>query len=143
MDLNEIQTHTIFMVFLVTCKNEEDSSKNEGTRVVTRFLPLFVCGDFSNAQGQLSPKSLVRSCRISNPFEILWLHSLPARIYEPIKNEEARVTEISPIITLWELSVAMETKVLIGSGPKPKTDNPHRNDAPGEILLQSVRDIHV
>ena len=30
MDLNEIQTHTIFMVFLVTCKNEEDSSKNEG-----------------------------------------------------------------------------------------------------------------
>ena len=29
-----------FMVGLVTCKSEEDSSKNEGTRVVTTFLPL-------------------------------------------------------------------------------------------------------
>ena len=29
-----------FMVGLVTCKNEEDPSKNEGTRVVTTFLSL-------------------------------------------------------------------------------------------------------
>ena len=29
-----------FMVGLVTCKNEEDPSKNEGTRVVITFLPL-------------------------------------------------------------------------------------------------------
>ena len=29
-----------FMIVLVTCKNEEDPSKNEGTRVVTTFLPL-------------------------------------------------------------------------------------------------------
>ena len=29
-----------FMVVLVICKNEEDPSKNEGTRVVTTFLPL-------------------------------------------------------------------------------------------------------
>ena len=29
-----------FMVVLVTCKNEEDAFKNEGTRVVTQFLPL-------------------------------------------------------------------------------------------------------
>ena len=29
-----------FMVVLVTCKNVEDSSKNEGIRVVTTFLPL-------------------------------------------------------------------------------------------------------
>ena len=28
------------MVGLVTCKNEEDPSKNEGTRVVTTFFPL-------------------------------------------------------------------------------------------------------
>ena len=28
------------MNVLVTCKNEDDSSKNEGTRVVTTFLPL-------------------------------------------------------------------------------------------------------
>ena len=30
----------VFMVGLVICKNEEDPSKNEGTREVTTFLPL-------------------------------------------------------------------------------------------------------
>ena len=29
-----------FMHVLVTCKNEDDSVKNEGARVVTTFLPL-------------------------------------------------------------------------------------------------------
>ena len=29
-----------FIVILVTCKNEEDPLENEGTRVVTTFLPL-------------------------------------------------------------------------------------------------------
>ena len=29
-----------YMVGLVICKNKEDPSKNEGTRVVTTFLPL-------------------------------------------------------------------------------------------------------
>ena len=42
------------MVVLVTCKNEEDPFKNEGARVVTR---LFI--DFSNAQGQLTSKSVM------------------------------------------------------------------------------------
>ena len=36
-----------FMHVLVTCKNEEDPIKNEGARVITRFLPLKVYGDFS------------------------------------------------------------------------------------------------
>ena len=29
-----------FMVVLVTCKNEKDPIKNEGSRVLTRFSPL-------------------------------------------------------------------------------------------------------
>ena len=29
------------MVVLVTCKNAEDQSKNEGTSVVTTFLPIY------------------------------------------------------------------------------------------------------
>ena len=37
-------------------------------------------GIFPDAQGQLTHKSLVGSCRISNPFKTLWLFSLPARI---------------------------------------------------------------
>ena len=37
-------------------------------------------GIFLDTQGQLTSKSLVQSCRISNPFEIIWLPLLPARI---------------------------------------------------------------
>ena len=38
---------------------------------------------------------------------------------EPIKNEGVKSGhKIFPIITLWELSVAMETRVLIRSNPK-------------------------
>ena len=39
-------------------------------------------GIFPDVQGQLTHKSLVGSCRISNPFEILWLSLVPARIKE-------------------------------------------------------------
>ena len=38
---------------------------------------------------------------------------------DPIKMEELECSQDFPIITLWELSVAMETRVLIRSGPKP------------------------
>ena len=45
------------MGLLVACKNEEDPIKNEGARVVTT---LFI--NFSDAQGQLNPKSVMESC---------------------------------------------------------------------------------
>ena len=45
------------MDFLVACKNEEDPIKDEGARVVTT---LFI--NFSDAQGQLTPKSVIESC---------------------------------------------------------------------------------
>ena len=35
-------------------------------------------GIFPDAQGQLTPQSLVRSGQISNSFEMLWMFSLPA-----------------------------------------------------------------
>ena len=38
--------------------------------------------------------------------------------------EELECSQDFPIITLWELSVAMETRVLIQSGPKPNAANP-------------------
>ena len=37
-------------------------------------------GIFPDAQGQLTPQSLVRSSRISNSSEMLWMFSLPASI---------------------------------------------------------------
>ena len=49
------------MGILVACKNEEDPIKNEGARVVTT---LFI--NFSDAQGQLTPKSVMVTCRNSN-----------------------------------------------------------------------------
>ena len=43
------------------CKNEEDPIKNGGARVVTT---LFI--NFSDAQGQPTPKSVMESCQNSN-----------------------------------------------------------------------------
>ena len=63
------------MVVHVTCQNEEDPIKNEGARVVTT---LFI--DFSDAQGQLTPKPEMESCRNSNSSKLLWLILLPARM---------------------------------------------------------------
>ena len=53
-------------VVLVTCKNEEDPIKNEGARVITSLL-----FDFSDAQGELTPKTVVESRRNSNSFKLL------------------------------------------------------------------------
>ena len=63
------------MVYLVTCKNEEDSIKNKSARVVTT---LFI--DFSDAQGQLTPKSVMKYCQNSNSSKLLCLVLLPARM---------------------------------------------------------------
>ena len=50
-----------YIVVLVICKNEEDPIKNEGARVLTSLL-----FDFSDAQGQLTQKSVVEFRRNSN-----------------------------------------------------------------------------
>ena len=63
------------MGLLVACKNVEDPIKNEEARVVTT---LFI--NFSDAQGQLPPKSVIESCRNSNPSKLLWLVLLSARM---------------------------------------------------------------
>ena len=64
-----------YMRVLAACKNEEDPIKTEGARVVTT---LFI--DFSDAQGQLTPKSVMKSCPKSNSSKLLWLVLLPARM---------------------------------------------------------------
>ena len=54
------------MCLLVACKNEEDPIKNEGAGVVTALFIIF-----SDAQGQLTQKSVMESCRNSNPSKLL------------------------------------------------------------------------
>ena len=56
------------MVGLVICKNEEDPSKNEGTRVVTTFSHYKSMGIFPDAQGQLIRKSLMNELEWSQDF---------------------------------------------------------------------------
>ena len=65
------------MGFLVACKNEEDPIKNEGARVVTT---LFI--NFSDAQGELTPKSGMESCPNSNSSELILLVLLSERMKE-------------------------------------------------------------
>ena len=44
------------MVVLVTCKNVEDPIKSDGARV---FTTLYITFFFSDAQGQITPESVV------------------------------------------------------------------------------------
>ena len=81
-----------FIVFLITCKNEEDPIKNEGTRVLTRFSPLYVYGDFFRHSRAAYSAVLGR---IWLKFKLLRdiINVLVICKYEedPIKNEGARV----------------------------------------------------
>ena len=65
----------ILWVFLLPARVKKIKSKMMGDRVVTT---LFI--DSSHAQGQLTPKSIMESCRNSNPSKLLWLTLLPARM---------------------------------------------------------------
>ena len=85
------------MGLLVACKNEEDPFKNKGARMVTT---LFI--DFSDAQGQLTPKSVMEFCQNSNSSKFLWLVLLPARMKKiHPKMNVLDWSNISPIISLW------------------------------------------
>ena len=79
-------------------------------------------GIFPDAQGQLTHKSLVGSCPISNPFEILWLSLLPARIKK--NKSKMKEQEWSQDFSHYNPMGAMETRVLIRSSQKPNAVNP-------------------
>ena len=63
------------MVVLLTCKNKEDTIKNEGAREITT---LYI--DFSDAQGQITLESVVVSSRNWNPSKLPCMSSLPTRM---------------------------------------------------------------
>ena len=63
------------MVVLVTCKNVEHPIKNEGTRAFTTL-----CINFSDAQGQITPESVVVSGHNLNSSKLSCMSSLPARL---------------------------------------------------------------
>ena len=94
-------------------------------------------GIFPDAKGQLNPQSSVRSDRIPNSTEMLWMFSLPASMKKiRLKMKALECSQHFPNITLWELSVAMDTNVLIRSGPKPNAAFPHPNNGSDKITLR-------
>ena len=74
-------------------------------------------GIFPDTQGQLTPQSLVRYGQISNSSEMLYMFSLPASMKKIRSNMKAlECSQHFPIITLWELFVAIDTRVPIRFG---------------------------
>ena len=63
------------MDVLITCKYEEDPIKNRGARV---FTTLYL--NFSDAQGQITPESVVVSSRNLNSSKLSCISLLPARM---------------------------------------------------------------
>ena len=67
------------MPVLVTSNFDDDSIKNERASMEAAFSH-YVLWNFLDPQGQLTPKSVVRSGQNSNLFETLCMSSLPASI---------------------------------------------------------------
>ena len=95
------------MHVLVTGKNEEDPIKNESQHFF-HYKSMVI---FPDAKGLLTPQSLVQSGQIFKSFEMFCRSLLPARIK---KNPSKLNTRVFAILS-WELPVAMERRVLIGS----------------------------
>ena len=82
-------------------------------------------GIFPDAQGQLTPQSLVRSGRISNSSEMLWMFSLPASMKKTRSKMKAlECSQHFPHCNPMGAIVAMETRVPILPGPKPNAIKP-------------------
>ena len=103
--------------FLVACKNEEDPIKSEVARVVTT---LFIY--FFDIQGQLTPKSVIKFCRNSISFELLWLVL-----------SSARMKKIHPKMKVLEWSQHLSHYKSMGIFPDPKGQLTHKS------LVQSCR----
>ena len=83
---------------LNTCKNEDDWVKMKALEWPQHLSHYKYMGIYRDAQGQLTPQSMIGSGWNSNSSEILWLSLLPTRMKEdPIKDKGARVaTRLSP-----------------------------------------------
>ena len=104
------------MNVLVTYKNEDDRIKNEGARVFTRFIPLYVYGDFSRCPRTANPAVL---SPIWPNFELVRdvMDVLVTCKYEedPIKNEGPRVfTTLYSILSDAQGQITLKLVVVSG-----------------------------
>ena len=87
------------MYVIITCKYEKGPIKKSREKVETSFSHYKPMGIFSDAQGQLTPKSVVQSGRNSNSSK-LFMHIIIACKYEKdlMKNSGEKVeTPFSPL----------------------------------------------
>ena len=76
----KIELIKAFMLVQVISNFDDDSIKNEWARTETAFSHCKSIGNVLDAQGQLTPKSVVRSGWNLNSFKILCMSLLPASI---------------------------------------------------------------
>ena len=108
------------MPVLVTSKFGEDLIKNEQASLETPFSHYKSVGNFQT----LKARNFVESGPIWPKFEVVreFMHVLITCKFEKdlLKKQQRKGGDIVfPIISQWALSVAMETRVLIQSVPKP------------------------
>ena len=102
------------MPVLVINNFDDDSIKNERASMETAFSHYKSMGIFLDAQGQLTLAE-IRTCPrfyVCPRYLQVWKGSDQK---QPRKGGDI----VFPIISQWGLSVAMETRVLIQSSPKP------------------------
>ena len=80
----------LLWLVLLSAKMKKIHSKMKVLEWSQHFSHYNSMGIFPDAQWQLTHKSLVGSCLISNPYEILWLSLLPARI----KKNKSKMKEL-------------------------------------------------
>ena len=76
----DLNSSELLRLFLLSARMKKIHSKMKVLEWSQHFSHYKSMGIFPDAQGHLTHKSLVQSCQISNPSEILWLSSLPAII---------------------------------------------------------------
>ena len=90
-----LNPYEILWVYLLPARMKKIQIKNEGARVVTTLFT-----NFSDAQGQLTPKSVMESCLNSNSSKLLWLVLLSARMKKI--HPKMKVLEWSQHISLYK-----------------------------------------
>ena len=135
------------MHVFITCKNEGDSIKMKALERPQHISFCKSMGIFPNAEGQLTPQ-LVVSLAKNRTLSTVYSCSCYPKEWRKFDQTWGRYSghKSSPIVTLWKLSVSMETRVLIRSLPNAAF-TPYPNDASVKIWLRSSHtgcgDIHV
>ena len=80
----------LLWLVLLSARMKKIHPKMKALEWLQRFSHCKSMGIFPDAQGQLTHKFLVRSCRISNPSKMLLLSLLPARI----KKNQSKMKEL-------------------------------------------------